>query len=517
MLLSRRTLGLALILFACVNVAIIVWWHSANFFQPYAHIDSIIPIAVKNHIHAVRWPDTNWAGAELPDWARYDQFNFSSYILSFTLFERLSPLEDRVDLYLLSILCWGASIAITAWIAGRRLGLLAGAVVFCGMAVTPLLVQDSFYGRPESFLTLISVLVFALSSLNRWSWQLVASIVAGLGLACKISFAPFVAATVAAPLLLRGPAGWARSGLSMPVVAIGFALGAPGAVADPKAFFNGVEYLRTQYSGLHWPHGSVEEGLIQQALHSGEYFVATIGVLGVLLLAAGAAAHAIFTFASHDDERPIGADRLHALAFCVVAFATVIFFSTQRTFFERNVSHAFPILWYSVAWTVAMLASGRIAGSSRTIRIALSALLVAAMIPMSLVSVRIAHFIGGRPGHPSEVEYLSAERLVAEKYPELAKTLSFAWREQEIRPTLCKSLAEANSPTVLKLITGHASRRGARIADSRIELIAAAQGTFDDLPLSTLQTYHSAQVEYYLLNPDIESSSDGCNAPNVRP
>jgi hypothetical protein len=497
-------------LLAVTSLATTIWWHVANLSSPevFRHLDAPIPLAVEQHIAKVGWPDTNWMRADLPDYHKNGQYNFSSYILGFVGFDRISSLNHDADLSLFSIVCWLGFIAAAGWAAARQFGLLGAAIVVAGLAVTPLLVQDSFYGRPEAFLTLLTVLSFLLSARNGWISQIAAGLVAGLGIACKISFAPFALVTIVAPLLLRGRQGWGRALASIPACLVGFALGAPGVLVEPGAFLEGVAFLQKQYSGYHFPHGSLDDGLVPQALHAVFYYLAMVGPLALLLILASSIALAVFALKPGADWKT-RAPRLHLLAFVLAAGGTVVFFSIQRTFFERNISHAAPMLWMAVAWAAVSVAKSNASLlRSPAARIGVLAVVLVALLPMTVLSARIAAAIGGRDTFWATLEYKAAEARALE--PGVPVVTIFDWFEKQIAPDLCKALHEARGRTIVKLLTTHSPQKIPRPDDGRVILIAAARGAFDDLPLSTLHTYHSLQSEYYLLRPDLKLASGDC-------
>ena len=496
-------------LFAIASLVSVLGWHIANLTAPnvFMHIDAPIPLAVKDHIREVNWPDTNWAHADLPNYKDNGQYNFSSYILGFTLFDNLSALKDDVDLSLFTVVCWLAYITVMVVSAGRTLGSLGASIVAAALAATPLLVQDSFYGRPESFLTLLTAAAFALSARDRWVSQLAASFFAGLGLACKVSFAPFVIVTVIAPLLLQGKRGAWRAYCSLPAVVLGFALGAPGAVVDPSAFLEGVEYLRRQYAGYHWPHGSMVGGLIPQIGFAISYYLATIGPIALILLLLAPVTQLAFAL-KPKVEWNVRAPQLHLLAFSLAAAATVIYFSSERTFFERNISHAVPILWFVVAWVcVSVCRSGTGVFQQSAARVVCLLLMLGSLLPMAVTSQRIAGTIGAGNSFWAAKAYAEAERRAADTG--LPVTAVFAWHKQQVRPDLCAFVLAAKAPAIAKVITETDARHEPRPIDGRLTLMAVAAGPFGDLPISTLQTYHYAQVEYYVVRPELKPGECG--------
>lgn len=505
-----HALGILFIGLALITLGGVLRWQIYNLYSAtlFEHHDAHIPLKVLEHIKAAGWLDTNWAHADLPEWAGHDQYNFSSYIVSFAWFEALFGLLPGQELSLFSIVCWLCFIAISTVWATRAIGFLGGAIVLCGLAVTPLLVQDSFYGRPESFLTLLTVLCFVLSARNGWTAQIAASVLAGFALACKISFAPFLLVTLAAPIILRGRSGWAMMAASLPASAIGFVVGAPGVVLQPGAFLDGVEFLRTQYSGFHWPFGSPEDGFFPQLVHAGGYYVGMAGIAMALLIPAAFVLLAVLATKSREaPEKRL--NRLHLLSFCIAAVLTLALFSTQRTFFERNISHAVPLLWFALGWAVTVIARQE-AGAFRhpLSRAVVVGVVFVAMLPMALLDKRIAGIIGSGP----DPTYVAAETLVSTRYPGVGVQAVFAWHDADKPGTVCANLQSASKPVILKLITAYSPKVLPRVDDERVALVAVSPGRFDDLPFSTLQAYHSPQIEYYLLRPDLPEAGGVCGS-----
>src|SRR5262249_50839689 len=118
-----------------------------------------------------------------------------------------------------------------------------------------------------------------------------AAFLVGALVACKVSmlalcWLPFVPITarwrqLRWPLLLVAAVPF--------VVALGFAAGAPGAVAHPEKFLNGVRVLAVQYASGHPPHGhNPPTQCVADLL--GRYFVAMLGVPVLIAAVCGAVA-----------------------------------------------------------------------------------------------------------------------------------------------------------------------------------------------------------------------------------
>jgi hypothetical protein len=202
------------------------------------------------------------------------------------------------------------------------------------MAVCPLLVQDSHYARPEAFVTLLFGLVYALivlsfRSAHPLAYFLGSSFLCGFLIACKISFIP--AALIPFICLYH------RQVRKIPVVllwipatVLGIFLGVPDAFLHPAEFMDGVAMLRNQYANLHPPFSLPDSRFVAGLLI--RYFWQTLGPLCCLLCVAGVI---VMIYRRQ---------YLNFLLFAAPAAFYLAYFSLQRTFFERNLSHVVPLI-----------------------------------------------------------------------------------------------------------------------------------------------------------------------------
>jgi hypothetical protein len=103
----------------------------------------------------------------------------------------------------------------------------------------------------------------------------------------------------------------------------------PHAFFHPAAYWHGVDALRRQYAGAHPPHASIDA--TNSVSLTAMYFWQTTGLL-LLFSLAGA-----FVLA-----RARRFTQLAAIGGPVAFY--LVYFSSQRTFFERNLSHVAPLM-----------------------------------------------------------------------------------------------------------------------------------------------------------------------------
>jgi len=314
----------------------------------YAHPDEPIVLGVVAHLQATGDFDTNWKVAHLPAEFDQNQYNFSGYNLAawgwVETAGRLFPAGWHAGngvgvIRAFSALCGVGTVAL-AFLLGRRFGGRSAAILTGGLtAVLPLLVQDAHYGRPETFVTALTLLVvwLALEAGPRpWRRVALAAFLVGYLVATKVTLGALVVLPLgAAWRAARGAGGGGREqarGLGLVGLggAIGVVAGMPAAIFAPGAFFEGVAFLARQYAGFHPPHNHFDGHAVGDLEVA--YFFHTLGLL-VPLCAAGA-----FVLAAW---------RRQGLLVGLIA-APVLFyfayFATQKVFFERNLSHVVPLL-----------------------------------------------------------------------------------------------------------------------------------------------------------------------------
>lgn len=467
----------------------------------YSQSDEEIAVKVVGHMRQSGDWDTNWAKADLPAALHYDQYNFSSHLYASYFFYRLVKLlpgtaawrsaEEGRWVYrffsvLLATFVVGQTMRLAYRAGGWTIALGAGALV----AVATQLVQDAHFARPEPFATVLALAAVACCwPRERLSigWVLTGGFVIGLLVACKVSMLLIVWLPLV-PVIV----GWrdtpvrTRALLLGPIaLAAGFWAGAPGAVAHPAQFLRGVQHLMTQYGSGHPPFSHPQGGMVADML--GSFFRAT---LGWPLLAAAT----------------LGAVRLAGrrqwaelalLAGPVAIFA--IYFSTQRVFFERNLSHVLPLLFILAAFGVEEFAN-RLGGRAGRGSVAWMAALIV------LVAVRPAQLTGALVW--TEFSGRGAERVgtfdgvVLAQHPGAVLVA----KEMLVAPNL-DSVAEyfrsTNAPLLLRVCDYRDEWTAACLtqlsAQFDAKLVAENLGSFPGVPTSTLVVYHSWTDRYYLI------------------
>jgi hypothetical protein len=480
----------------------------AYYNESYVHPDEPITVEVVGHMRASGDWDTNWAKAPGLDSAlHYDQYNFSSYLYATYFFYRavkLIPgleawrsLENGFFVYRLFIALLATVVVWQTWSLARRVagevgGLAAGALV----AVIPLLVQDAHFLRPEAFVTTLTLAAVMVSwPRERYSaWRVLgAAVILGILVACKFSmlalaWLPLVPAVSAGWSGWRGTSGrlLGATGLTLIGIALGFVLGAPGAMLHPHAFWNGVHYLTSQYAGLHPPHSHIEGGPVADML--ARYFLTTIGTPALVLGAAGLAGLLV-------QRRWAQATML---AGPVVLF--VGYFCTRSVFFERNLSHVVPL--FCVLVGVGVVVAAR----------ALSSRLRGWFVPLSmmlglLVVLRSAE-LSGRLVFTEFSRSRAAEHDAFEEKLRNANPEKEWWIKEILNPKPLDELVEhfehGGKPIVLRVVDYHdpwSVRYGGDLPKRlNVRQIAEFPSNFDDVSGCTLHTYNSWTDRYYIVS-----------------
>jgi hypothetical protein len=300
-----------------------------------AHPDEVIATGVVQHVRAQPTLDTNWKHARLP--APFDgpQYNFSGYLLPLAAYDAGAdavagrPADEAGRLRRLryfSVLFSVAAIALTGAIA---LALSPGSYVAATAAVVlaalmPSHLMESFYARPDAFTTflaLAALLVVLVREAIGPRWIAVAAALVGYLVATKVSFG------VMYLLLLPGLRSARAAVIGHVALAVGFALGAPGAVGNPGDFIAGVSALSQQYGGDFPPNGLGSAATTPERLiHAGTWIAQTWGPAVVLAIVG----------AWHLAASGRGTVLVPFLPFLIL----LVYFSALPVFFERNVTPA---------------------------------------------------------------------------------------------------------------------------------------------------------------------------------
>ena len=365
------------LLFLCCAVYIFFRLEAGN---AYIQTDEIVSEKVVYHIFKTGHWDTNWALANLPEYLKYDQYNFSSYILASTVMFRYTDavlwilnIKTRLlkVLRIFSALFHVITILLTYAVGkslfdSRRIGIFAAWLT----AIFPLLFQDSLYGRPESFTAMLTLLVVLLVAGQLQKPEIHGFFVMGglIGflIAAKITFLVLLALPCIILFKHRNEKRWLYIwpiGV-LGMVGIGFIMGVPYVLGHWSSYISGLAHLFSQYRGAHRPHGLPDGNILERLVYTWRYFSA-IGAGGFILLAV------------------LGwllllKERLYAHFFIVgLFFVVVAYFSTRPVFFERNFSFAIPILSMCVGFVI-FWGADRLR-SSQTIRMVLLGAVIAAV------------------------------------------------------------------------------------------------------------------------------------------
>jgi hypothetical protein len=433
--------------------------------HPFVNIDETIPIKISQAMSARGKLDPNWRFADLPEYLRYDQYNFYLYNVVAHAVITAGGWIGRAALASLrnANLLFQLAAAVFALDALRRIGIgrvglaVAGALI----AFAPGLVQDAGMARPESLLYLLSavfVWTLTLPLSERWRMLLAGSVL-GAGIAVKLTFAslaimlPFVVALRGRPVreLAAGVACFAAG------AAIGVIAAAPYAVLHFDAYLSGLAALAAQYASAHPPHSLPVYSAGSQALWICRYFIELYGLAPLAALAGP------FLLK--------GPARNWALALVAAWFVLFVYFAAKPVFFERNLSHAVIPLLLAAALGIATFP-----GAWRAVAAALM------LFPMAYWSVQIARLT---PGPERMTQFEAAHGLTP------THRISFDEVYAGELPGKCETitLQDFNDPWSASYL--------ARLAENDFQPIVLHRGRFRRLVTSTLHTYLDADVHYF--------------------
>jgi len=327
-----------------------------------------------------------------------------------------------------------------------------------------------------------------------------AAVVVGVAVACKISmlamaWLPLVALIPVERGAAVGLGSWAwAAGLTLTGLIVGFAVGAPDAVAHVQIYARGVLYLTQQYAGLHPPHSPLIDETATGLLT--RYYISTLGGLG---LVAGLGGGVVLWWQRRRRE-------CVALVGPVVLFAG--YFCTRSVFFERNLSHLLPL------WCV-LAALGLAAGASWIerrcgVRAAwcLAALLALALVRPTDISLRLIKEFSGEP---------AKDRATQMEKLRLAHP-SLAWRETDLLSSLPleelrQHFKDAGGALLVRVIDYHdewSAYHGPLLqAQFEAKLLATSPSAFADVESCTLHTYGSWTDRFYLVTGVLKDAGAG--------
>ena len=487
-----------ILLFLCCAVYIFFRLEAGN---AYKHPDEIIPVKViENILNTGHW-DTNWVLADVPKCFKYDQYNFSSYILvSAIMVKLINPLlgilKVNTDLLIslrdFSALFHVITILLTYAVGrslfdSRRIGVVAVWLV----AVFPLLFQDSLYGRPESFVAMLTLLLVLLAARQCRKPEIPGFLVMGglIGflVASKITFLTLFALPCIVGFLRRKEI----RGIYMQLIGvlgiglgIGFVLGVPYALVNWSSYLSGLARLFSQYAGEHRPHGLPEGNILERLMYSWRYFSA-IGAGGFILLAVSGWLLLL-------------KEKQYAHFFIVgLFFLAVAYFSIKPVFFERSFSFAIPIfsicVGFVIFWCIDRLRSNQI------IRMLLLSVIIAAVTaPLIFFLWKLnTQVLSGR--YVKQCQELRTKLQNQYGVPIkisgwIMDDFKYEWFSDQLSEDKQDTIYEiygANDIYTRHYISLAIKKLGMRVIAERPSPFQA-----NDLPPSTLYTYHAPQLFY---------------------
>jgi len=347
------------VFFVCLTLIIVLatwlrWDHGYG--RVYNYDERIAPTVMRAMIKENSL-DTNWSHAEwdglLFGRELFDtpQYNFSSYVTSSFLNSKIFaiPLTEksqesaaiqflRYQSMLYSVLgIIFSGLAIYHWY-----GALPALISALLLAVSPQLVQEAHYARPEAFVFLLSsfMLLALCCCRNRpYLLSLIAGAIAGVGIGCKFSLA-----SLAGPYLcwiaLENARQKIKNGqlikrlfVAITTTIAAFICSSPYAFINYTDFFAGISALLRQYSKPFGNLSLVEYSYLGQLKFILSYYADSLG--GVWL------ALAILPLLVRPKSRKLFDVYL---VFFVPVLSTVAIFAISKVFFERNLAQLWP--WY---------------------------------------------------------------------------------------------------------------------------------------------------------------------------
>ena len=470
----------------------------------YGHPDETITTEVVGQMRRSGDWDTNWAKAvNLSTDLRYDQYNFSSHLSATFWFYRFVKVvpgtlawrsEDAgfwvyrfFSVVLATLVVWQA-MRLAERIGGRVMAIGAGVLV----AVSVQLVQDAHYSRPEAFVTVLTMAVVACCwPREKLSLLAVAggALAVGLLVACKVSMLLLVWMPLVPWLAGRRQATVGERVGCLALVPLGivggFAAGAPGAIANPEALVNGVEFLMNQYGGLHPPHSHLDGRPVVDMLAA--YYV---GTLGWAVIGCGTVGVGVLAWRRRWGEWVV-------LVGPVVLFAG--YFSTRGVFFERNLSHVLPLFLILAAVGAAVLVEA-IGGLLRgRMRVVASLGMIPLLAPSLLLTAPLLQTEFSGEGSNLHMAF---EAELKAKHP------GIEWKEVTLLndgplAELSGRFKTIQTPVLLRITDYNDEWNAYNLtlfaARFHAELVADYPGTFARVPVCTLHTYHSPHDRYFLV------------------
>lgn len=472
--LSRsQVLFAAAILFWFALIAVFVWLRLPLPSDRMINVDEKIPVAISAAMTASGHLDPNWALADVPQMFRYDQYNFYLYNVLGHFAQQAGALvgmEPLDALRIMNIVCQaGALLLLLLGLRWARAGwawFVGTALMLC---VAPTVVHDALMARPESLLYLLTAAGFcvALAPLTLTARAVGIGLICGLGASVKLTFPIVALSALLALLVLRrvSVVELARLALVFSVGgAAGFALGAPLALVNWEVTLNGFSALFEQYNRHHAPYSLIEPTFLGQLMWTLRVFTELYWPCFLLI--------GLGLLVGTREER---------IAIAVLAapfLVLVIYFSTKVVFFERNLSHALPLL---------LVATG--AGAAAAVRrlpTQILALLVfcVASLPGLYWSTQIAHAARFDPEERATFE----ERNGLTTFSLINRGLNLNFRAP---PPLCGRII------VQSFRDQWTARYESNVRAAGYREVARRTGAFSSLSQSTLQIFIAPDRAYF--------------------
>lgn len=468
------------------------------------HPDEPITIEVVRQLERSGVPDTNWKHAAVPERFRYDQYNFSSYMLACAAadsvlrpaFARLwkDPVhyDGAVRLMFLRYLSAGLGVlaCLLTYLLARHFvppwfAIFAAVLAAC----FPLLVQDGHYGRPEAFVTAVFVAALLCLEAAGRRGPLVAyaggCLLFGILLAAKISFAPLLF-VVLAPLVWDAVPVRKFAVAGAAALVLGAAMGAPYALVNPRVYWKGIQVLTSGYAVPFGPYSPFPSGYCFGMI--GRHFLETCG--GAVLLLACVAVVTL-----------VAARRWKVLAMVIAPLAvSYAMFGIEVLFMERNLSHVAPL--YAVAAAIGLAALWSWSALPYHIRTGTAVLVAVAAL---VVPLHWSWAFAGRVLDRRERARVNAgEAVLASPFgkPEIFATALFT--PEELTALRAKRLANPGGflLRVNDFNDPFSKDRAALICRTYgMRYLGTLSHPLDGLSVSTLWS-HFPRASYYLVPPD---------------
>jgi 4-amino-4-deoxy-L-arabinose transferase-like glycosyltransferase len=354
-----------------------------------------------------------------------------------------------------------------------------------------MLFQDSLYARPETFTTMLTLLLVLLLTRQRQKpkipWFFIIGGLIGFLVASKITFLVLLALPCILGFSYRNRKRWfyiQLIGLFGIGLVYGFVLGVPYALVNWSSYIHGVAFMVSHYGGEHRPHGLPNGNILERLAYSWHYFSAIGAGWFILLAVAG--------------WLLLLKKRLYVFLVVGLFFFIVVYFSIKPVFFERNFSFAIPFLsmcvGFAIFWCIDHLSSKQI------IQIALSGVIIAAVsAPLLLFLWKLdTEVLSGK----YEKQHQELQTKLQNQYGGQIKSLG--WRVTDFNRYESSNIQISNDrqDTIYEFNGANDSYSRNYVASACRELglrvIAELPSPFqaNGLPPSTLYTYHAPHYFY---------------------